>query len=205
MAALWNKRRERFCQLIAAGLARDVGAAGVTQHGAYQAAGYAATGVGARVNAHRLLTQTNEVIRRVKELQRQHATRKAVTVDSIATELDEARSLAIETKQASAMIAASGTKAKLYGLFIDRVEQGKAGDFSISENTADLADKLIKTSNPGIERISDAQRAMVVEELARHAAAVSAIAHDTDAAAIEAKPRLASTKSLRPKVSTAQH
>lgn len=177
MAALWNKRRERFCQLIASGLARDVGGNGLSQRAAYEAAGYKAVGHVAEVNASRLLRHAGEVVKRVKELQTQHATRKAVTVDTISEELDEARQVAKANDQASAMVAASGTKAKLYGLFIDRVEQGKAGEFNASESTSDLADKLIKAANPGIVTISDGQRTMVEEELARHAAALSAIAH----------------------------
>lgn len=196
MAALWNKRRERFCQLIASGLAKDVGNQGLTQKAAYLAAGYQAGEHGAAVCASRLLRQVDEVIRRVRELATQHATRKAVTVDTISAELDEARQVAKDNDQASAMVAASGTKAKLYGLFIDRVEQGKAGEFNTSESTSDLADKLIKASNPGIVQVSDGQRAMVAEELARHASALRAIAHDTDQTTTETKPRLAG---MRPK------
>ncbi len=209
MAALWNKRRERFCQLIAAGLARDVGAAGLTQHAAYQAAGYAAQGASARVCAHRLLTQANEVVRRIKELQKQHATRKAVTVDSIATELDEARTLAIETKQASAMIAASGTKAKLYGLFIDRVEQGKAGDFSKAESSSDLADMMLKQACPDIGQITDEQRAMAIDAGARYAAELAAIGSGSVQASPDprSQPRLAGMRPrpLRPKQIMASH
>lgn len=207
MAALWNKRRERFCQLIASGLARDIGAAGMTQHAAYQAAGYAAQGASARVCAHRLLTQANEVIQRVKELQRQHATRKAVTVDTISDELDEARIVAKANDQASAMVAASGTKAKLYGLFIDRVEQGKAGDFTSAKDTADLADMRLREANPNVVITQD-MRDMALQCIAGHAAQeareLAAIASGT-MPAIEPKPRLSKAKSLKTQDISAQH
>jgi hypothetical protein len=94
------------------------------------------------------------------------------------------------------MAAAEVAKAKLLGLQIDRVEQGKAGEFNTSESTSELADKLIKASNPGIVSVSDHQRAMVADELARHASALRAIAHDTDTIMPDTKPRLAG---MRPK------
>lgn len=46
----------------------------------------------------------------------------AVTVDSILEELEEARVVAKENSQSSAMVAASMGKAKLAGLDIDRLE-----------------------------------------------------------------------------------
>ncbi len=207
MAALWNKRRERFCQLIATGLASDIGGQGISQSAAYKAAGYAAQGNSAEVCASRLLRSAQDVIKRVRELGLQHARRKAVTVDSIATELDEARSLAIETKQASAMIAASGTKAKLYGLFIEKTEVGKAGDFSKAESSAELADMMLKQACPDIGSITDEQRAMALEASARYAAELAAIGAGSAQPSPETKPRLAGVraKPLKQHSNTAAH
>lgn len=52
-----------------------------------------------------------------------------ITADSIATELEEARALALREGQAAAAVSATATKAKLVGLMIDRKETGKPGDF----------------------------------------------------------------------------
>ncbi|RWH76850.1 MAG: hypothetical protein EOQ86_19675 [Mesorhizobium sp.] len=62
------------------------------------------------------------VIRRVAELQKRHAERAAVTVESIADQLDEDRQLAFSQGQASAAVSASLAKARLFGLLVDKSE-----------------------------------------------------------------------------------
>lgn len=71
-----------------------------------------------------------KVAARVRELQKEHAARHAVTVDSITREYEEARQLALEEKQTSAAVSATTGKAKLHGLLNDKVDLG--GDINIT-------------------------------------------------------------------------
>ena len=193
MPALKNARRERFCQLVAAGLtAQD---RGMSQTAAYKAAGYATQGHSAEVCASRLLRNVEQVIARVAELQRQSAKRAAVTVDTIAAELNEARDLAQSIEQPSAMVAASTSKAMLYGLFIDKTEQGKAGDFTTAKDTSDLADMRLREANPSV-MITEDMRIMALNCMREHAAQeareLAAIASGiVPSAPLPRKPKLA--------------
>ena len=62
------------------------------------------------------LNANPKVSQRVKELQEKHATKHAVTVESLTRELEEARSMAIIEKQNSAAVSATMGKTKLHGL-----------------------------------------------------------------------------------------
>lgn len=75
-APLSNVRHERFAQLVASGQPHTP---------AYVAAGFTATGNGAEVNAHRLLS-TTKVRARVDFLLAQQAKRLQITADMIAAE-----------------------------------------------------------------------------------------------------------------------
>lgn len=66
-------------------------------------------------NASRTLADS-KVLARVMELQQSIADRHGVTIDSLIAELEEARALAKETKQPSAMVGASLGKGKFAGL-----------------------------------------------------------------------------------------
>jgi len=95
---------------------------GMNAAAAYKAAGYAAKSYGAvRANASRLLTNDNVRIR-IAELQREAASKVAITAESIAAELDAAYRLAFANGQAGACVAASMGKARLFGLIVDRAE-----------------------------------------------------------------------------------
>ncbi len=84
------------------------------------------------VEACRLFKNPNIAIR-VLELQEEHRERHNVTVDTITTELDEARDLAKEEKQPSAMTGAIMGKAKIHGLVADKgVIDLKSSDGSMS-------------------------------------------------------------------------
>ena len=75
------------------------------------------------------LSKTPNVATRLIELQDGMAKRAAVTADSIAQELEEARALAMEEAIPSAAVAASMGKAKVFGLLVDRKElTGRDGD-----------------------------------------------------------------------------
>jgi len=68
------------------------------------------------------LFKSGKVAVRVFELQEEHRQRHNVTVDTLTKELDEARSLAKEEAQPSAMTGATMGKAKLHGLISDKKE-----------------------------------------------------------------------------------
>ena len=79
------------------------------------------------VNASKLLSNT-KVAQRVNALQEMHVKRHIVTVDTLTAELEEARQIAIQINQPSAMVSASMGKGKLNGLVTDKAEHtGKDG------------------------------------------------------------------------------
>lgn len=90
-------------------------AKGKTADEAYAQAGYRAN----RGNAS-TLKANQSIADRVAELQARGAKRAEVTIQSLADELDEARSIALAEKQSSAAIQATMGKAKLFGLIVDK-------------------------------------------------------------------------------------
>lgn len=176
MPELANPRWERFAQAIVAGLSD-------TQHnsqaGAYRMAGYSAKpGNSSEVCASKLLRFAKGVAERIQELQaiaaKQAAKRKQVTIETIVDELDEARGIAKDEKQTSAMVSATTTKAKILGLQIDRSEVGKPGDFTSISTSDELASRMLLDA--GAAQVTDDMKAMAIAELERHARALAAIA-----------------------------
>lgn len=102
MPVLKNARHEAFAQALAKGK---------TAEKAYVEAGYKAN----RHNAA-ALAREEHISTRVAELQARVAKKVEVTVESLAIELEEARSLALTEKQTSAAVSATMGKAKLFGL-----------------------------------------------------------------------------------------
>ncbi|WP_422366399.1 hypothetical protein [Pelagibius sp.] len=105
MSALKNTRHEAFAQALAKGMTADA---------AYEAAGYKPN----RGNATTLKAKQS-VRDRVAELTEKAAKKVMVTVESLAGELEQARSLAIIEKQPSAAVGATMGKAKLFGLGVE--------------------------------------------------------------------------------------
>lgn len=173
MPALSKPRWERFAQAIAAGLGDDRW----SQGRAYQAVGYNVSNQNsADAAASRLLRKVRPITERVRELQEEAAKRTVVTVESVTHELEQARRIALEEKQASAMVAASATKAKVNGLFVDRHEHGEPGSFETVTSTAELAEAMLRDMNPALDGIGDEMREQALAELARHAEAMAVIA-----------------------------
>jgi phage terminase small subunit len=105
---LHNPRHERFAQELAAGNTADA---------AYVLAGYQEN----RSNAARL-NANRDIQRRVAEIQSVGAGRAAVTVETLIAEAEQARSKAMGDKGgAAAAVAAITVKAKLAGLWRDKV------------------------------------------------------------------------------------
>jgi hypothetical protein len=123
MPALSNPRYELFAQGLALGKKQD---------DAYADAGYTRN----KGNSSTLKNKP-EVQNRVCELLEQRSravTAKTaleieVTKDTLLTELEDARQVAIKNKQASAMVMATIGKARITGQIIDRREVGDAGAF----------------------------------------------------------------------------
>jgi len=170
MPPLDNPRHEAFAQELFRGLTE-----GRTRAECYSRAGYTKNPNSASADSARLLNASQHIIERVRELQEQAAASADVTVQTILAELEEARRMSREQKQGSAMTAASMGKAKIVGLDVHRVEQGRPGDFSGLRSKEDLAEKYL--IEHGATNITEEMRKTMVEELERHCAAVSAIAH----------------------------
>lgn len=117
MSALRNARREAFARAVAAG-------ASATD--AYEQAGYKRdNGAACR------LAQREDVAARIAELQAIAAEKAAVTIESIAAELEAARAKAMEKDQISAAVQASMGKAKLFGLLVEKRQHSGPGGGAI--------------------------------------------------------------------------
>jgi len=97
------------------------------------------------VEASRLF-QNPVVALKVLELQAEHRERHKVTVDTITTELDEAKKLAKDEKQPAAMTGAIMGKAKIHGLVTDKSKIDLSNkDGSLTPVTLDMS-KLSTTA-----------------------------------------------------------
>jgi hypothetical protein len=143
MPALANPRHEAFAQELFRGIAE-----GRSQGECFSRAGYTKNPNAAKADASRLLKASKHIIARVQELQRETARRKKVTVESIVDELDDARSIAERNEQAGATVQATSVKAKVCGLFVEKTEVGKPGDFGGVTSRAELADRMLLELNP---------------------------------------------------------
>src|SRR5262245_1187123 len=169
MPPLDNRRHEAFAQALLEGLGD-----GITQRETYISAGYKARGNSAKVNGCRLLKSAPAIAERIRELQNETAKAKKATVETVVDELEEARAIAERNEQPSAMVAASMGKARILGLeAAQKTEIGKPGDFSQAQSTREIADQLLQEM--GASTVTDDMRAMAIDELRRHAAAVAAI------------------------------
>ena len=107
---LRNPRHERFAQELATGKTSDA---------AYVLAGYQEN----RSNAARLNARQN-IQRRVAEIQSMGAKLAAITIETLIAEAESARSKAMSEKGgANAAVAAITAKAKLAGLWREKVAQ----------------------------------------------------------------------------------
>lgn len=110
-------KQERFCQKY------------IESHNASEA--YRASYDAENMNNESIWTEASRLMQnphvalRVMQLHEEHRKRHNVTVDSITKELEEARSLALQEKQASAAVTASIGKAKIHGLIVDKVAGAK--------------------------------------------------------------------------------
>jgi hypothetical protein len=101
MPVLKNPRHERMAQGLAKGLSAEK---------AHVEAGF-------KQNRHNAaaLAREEHISTRVTELQSKAVKKVEITVDSLASELEEARAMALKEKQTSAAVSATMGKAKLFG------------------------------------------------------------------------------------------
>ncbi len=96
------------------------------------------------------LLDNGKITARVEGLQAGHQERHEVTVDSLTDEYEEARDVAKDGGQASAMVSATTGKAKLHGLVTDKQEHaGPDGGPIQTEDvsTTELARRIIHALN----------------------------------------------------------
>ena len=73
-----------------------------------------------------------------------------ITVESLLSDLSEARALALATKQPGAAIQATTVAAKLVGLMVDRKESGAPGDFAGLQSTDEILAKVSEELGPAL-------------------------------------------------------
>jgi DNA invertase Pin-like site-specific DNA recombinase len=127
MAALRNSKHEAFAQQLVLGQKH-----GWTRGSSYSRSGFKTEGKSAEVNASRLLSNAkNGIAERVREIVGRGAAQAAVTVESLLSELDMVLAGAVDDRQFGAARAAIDSKARLKGLFVDKLEIAGAGEFSL--------------------------------------------------------------------------
>lgn len=136
MPVLHNQRHESFAQALAKGKTADE---------AYAQAGYKPH----RGNASTLRAKQN-IVDRVAELQAKVAKKVEVTVESLAGELEEARSIALAERQSSAAVQATMGKAKLFGLGVEN--RRLSGSVQVVTITAKDLDGLTEDELAILER-----------------------------------------------------
>jgi hypothetical protein len=131
MPALANSRHEAFAQALARGLSISA---------AYVEAGYKPN----RGNAHTLAKQNKSISKRVEEIQaeqlaiHQQATAEAaantkVTIERLIQEAEAARAKAMSEKGGSAAaVSALTAKAKLAGMWREKIDQHNTGTGTVS-------------------------------------------------------------------------
>ena len=151
MGELTNPRYERFAQELAAGSTADA---------AYQAAGYRKH----RGNAARLSAKEH-IKNRVREIQAVGAEYAAVTVQSLIDEAKQARIKAmVSPNGAAAAVSAITAKAKLAGLWQEKVDQHTTGSIQyeriervIVEHSSDYAASADDRNEDTTKAASDEQ------------------------------------------------
>lgn len=135
MPVLPNQRHEAFAQALAKGKTADE---------AYALAGFKPN----RGNATTLKAKQS-ILNRVSEIQIKVAKKVEITVESLAAELEEARSLAIGEKQTSAAVSATMGKAKLFGLGVEH--RKLSGTIQVVTITPKMLDGLTEDELASLE------------------------------------------------------
>ncbi len=140
MPALKNIRHEAFAQALVRATKTKM-----TNGQCYSASGYQAAGEAAEACAARLLSDVGQgVEKRVREIMDRGARAASVTVDSLLAELDRVMDGAISAEQFAAAKAAIDSKARLKGLFVDKIEVGGPNAFDKAMTRQDLVAAMLQ-------------------------------------------------------------
>jgi hypothetical protein len=145
MAPLRNHKHEAFAQNLVL----------ATKHGwsngsCYSRAGYNSEGESAEVCASKLLSNAKANIpKRVQEIMQAGVKRAATTVESLLGELDDVLAAAVDDKQFGAARGCIDSKARLKGLFLDRVEVGGPNEFRADLTIESVAEDMIEQLGGG--------------------------------------------------------
>jgi hypothetical protein len=137
---LSNAKHELFCQQLALGK---------TASEAYELAGYKPS----RSNASVLRAKQNISNRIAEILQESEKTvvkQIEYTRDTLLSELEEERQLALKRGQASAAVQASMGKARILGLVVDRREVGEVGAFDHMTDEQLMEDVMARAKRLGL-------------------------------------------------------
>jgi hypothetical protein len=174
MPELKNRKHEAFARALFEGLANDNAA-----WKAYVRAGYTKHERSTRADSARLMRMAPEIIARVQEFQREAAKQAQETAETIVAELNDVAAEAKQDRAHQARTGAIGLKAKILGIQIDRVEQGKPGEFNPAnaQSPDEFARAYLASGcNVAHDSISEDQIDATKAELERHHAAIEAIA-----------------------------
>ena len=154
MPPLSNPRHERFARALFEGHTADE---------SYVLAGFKPN------DGNCIRLKGNERVQtRLAELQAEAAKSSEVTVQSLLSELEEARSQASSLDQLSAATAAIMGKAKIAGLLRDRVEIGGPGDFDSCNSVEAVASKLLQEPMVRFRAVDEQDRQGLADLLQRH-------------------------------------
>jgi hypothetical protein len=157
MGPLPNARHEKFVGLLLEGKSASA---------AYAEAGYRADdGNAARLRAN------PKVVERLAELQAEVAKDAKVTVESLLSELEQARAKAVSLDQMSAAVKSISEKARISGLMApQKIEIGDAGSFDHCTSAEGVIDELLRYSINPYHAVTDQDRRDLIEMFSRHSA-----------------------------------
>jgi hypothetical protein len=158
MAPLKNPRHERFVALLLQGES----AVDAHEHAGYERD----DGNAAR------LRQNPRIQERLAELQAEVAKDTKVTVESLLSELEEARAKAVSLDQMSAAVKSISEKARISGLMVEKkqIEIGGPGSFDHCSSAEAIVDELLKYSINPYHDLRDEDREALIEMFRRQTA-----------------------------------
>jgi hypothetical protein len=159
--SLRNTRHEAFAKALF-----ERPKTGMTLAQCYESAGYKTKGHSSETMASRL-SFAEHIQARVSELQGSVARKAVISIESICAELDEANAVAKAHGQAGAMVSASTLRAKLAGLFKDKVEVSGPDPLSTlskCETTREFSENMLREmmgiAHPTTEQVEQVEALM---------------------------------------------
>jgi hypothetical protein len=174
MAPLRNHRHEAYAQALIRATKTKM-----TNGQCYSASGYSATGEAAEAAASRLLCDVKQGVgKRVQQIMEASASRAEVTTASLLCDLDRIMTGAETAEQFAAAKAAVDSKARLKGLFLDKLEVGGPGELSGDLTIEKLSENMINQLGDGDASVALADFDTMIAEV-RACLEARAAAHAT--------------------------